>query len=215
MAYLCQNKYRYPKKSVGEACVGVAKEDTICMTIYSAIRFASNAYAGQYREDGSPSIEHPLAVLRLLWQCSMDLPLDVYIAAILHDILEDTTITYKDILEKAGHDVAAMVRMLTKDEAYYALPAPIREYAHLHRLQEISRAYPALPLIKMMDRLHNIQTARALSPGRRQRLFIETQEIYVPLFAEYLEKNPDLRGSSYHYCLERLAQSLFVTPALS
>lgn len=185
------------------------------MTIFAAIRFASGAHAGQCREDGTPYIEHPLAVLRLLWQCSMDLPFEAYVAAILHDVLEDTHVTYKGILETAGADVAAMVRALTKDHAYYALNPDVREYAYLHRLEEISAVYPSVLLIKMMDRLHNIQTAEALPLERRRRLFIETQEIYLPFFADCLHRKTHWYGTPFHYCLERLGHAVYTTPALS
>lgn len=183
------------------------------MTLYGAIHFASDAHMGQYREDGSPYIDHPLAVLRLLWQCSMDLPIEAYLAAILHDVLEDTSVTYEDVLAVAGAHVAAMVRALTKDDAYYALPSNTREYLYLSHIKKISLVYPSILLIKIMDRLHNIQTAQALPLGRRQRLLLETQEIYIPFFEGCLQGTPHPYDRLYHQSLQKLSRSAVLIPA--
>ncbi len=185
------------------------------MSIYAALHLANRAHAGQTREDGSPYIDHPLAVLRLLWQCSIDLPAEAYSAALLHDVLEDTQMTYEDLLASVGSEIAAVVRMLTKDETYYALPKNMREHVYLRRLKEASSSYPYIVLIKIADRLHNIQTSDALSPERRQRLLIETQEIYLPFFESCLRKNPEELRGPFYKGFSRLTHSLFLTPALS
>ncbi len=178
------------------------------MSLSDAIRLATRAHAGQYRDDGSPYIDHPLAVLSLLWQCNIDLPLEACIAAVLHDALEDTTMTYDDILRHAGSEVATVVRVLTKGDEYYALPQGVRERAYLHRIAEVSKIYPYTLLLKMVDRLHNISTARGLAPAKRQRLFTETRDIYVPFLASYIEKNPHRLRRSYLHCMHHLTQSL-------
>lgn len=184
------------------------------MNLHDAIRLASRAHAGQYRDDGSPYIEHPLAVLDILWHCSIDLPLEASLAAVLHDALEDTSVTYEDILRNAGSEVATVVRALTKDDAYYSLPRGIRECMYLHRIGEVNKIYPYTLLLKMIDRLHNISTAQALPLARRQRLFMETRDIYLPFLESHLEKYPHQLRSSYLYCILQLSRILKITPSI-
>lgn len=178
------------------------------MTLFSAIRLATKAHQGQIRLDGSPYIEHPLAVLSLLWDLSLDLPLNVCVTAVLHDVLEDTDMNYEDLHGYAGDDVAAVVRVLTKDALYYSLPEGRRESMYLERICAANTIYPYTLLIKMADRLHNIQTADHLSVLRRQKLLRETTELYVPLVEKILPDLPEKLRPIYERCACRLNDAL-------
>lgn len=159
------------------------------MTLYTAIHLAERAHASQKREDGSPFLEHPLTVLRLLWKLDLDLPLAAYMAAVLHDVLEDTATTYEDVLLSVGAEVAAVVRALSKDDVYYSMPRGVRERMYLKRIAAVNKTYGYTLLIKMADRLHNILTSKALATDKQERLIDETKTIYVPFLQEYLEEN--------------------------
>jgi guanosine-3',5'-bis(diphosphate) 3'-pyrophosphohydrolase len=178
------------------------------MSLFDAIRLATRAHAGQTREDGSAYIEHPLTVLRLLWRFNLDLPLEAYIAAILHDALEDTHVTYEELHLFAGSDIAAVVRVLTKDDTYYALPQSMRELVYLKRIASINQMYPYALLIKMADRLHNLSTCAALPIQRRKRLLHETQTIYLPFLQSHILKTDSAIRESYQQCAENMERIL-------
>lgn len=181
------------------------------MTLYKAIHLAERAHVSQKRDDGSPFLEHPLTVLRLLWKLDLDLPLEAYMAAVLHDVLEDTPTTYEDVLLSAGAEVAAVVRALSKDDVYYNMPRGVRERMYLKRIAAVNKTYGYTLLIKMVDRLHNILTSSALAPDRQQRLWEETKTIYLPFLQEYLQENAVPFSHSYQKISYKLDSILTVT----
>ncbi|HVW66629.1 MAG TPA: HD domain-containing protein [Candidatus Peribacteraceae bacterium] len=178
------------------------------MTLFSAIRLAAKAHRGQMRLDGTPYIEHPLAVLELLWEISLDLPPNVYTTAILHDVLEDTDVTYEELHECAGSDIAAVVRVLTKDNLYYNLPTVRREKMYLDRIRAANAIYPYTLLIKLVDRLHNIRTADVLSEERKWKLLRETRGLYLPLAERLLGDLPHNLRPIYLRCMDQLNDAL-------
>jgi guanosine-3',5'-bis(diphosphate) 3'-pyrophosphohydrolase len=144
-----------------------------------AYRVAAEAHDGQVRKSGEPFIEHPLAVAEIL----ADLRLDTttLTAALLHDTVEDTEITLGRIQEAFGEDVARIVDGLTKLDR---LEFRTRELAQAENVRKMIVAMAGdirVLLIKLADRLHNMRTVEALSPGRQRRMATETLEIYAPL----------------------------------
>ena len=144
-----------------------------------AYRVAEEAHEGQVRKSGEPFIEHPLAVAEIL----ADLRLDTttLTAALLHDTVEDTEVTLARIQQGFGEDVARIVDGLTKLDR---LEFRTRELAQAENVRKMIVAMAGdirVLLIKLADRLHNMRTVQALSPGKQRRMATETLEIYAPL----------------------------------
>jgi GTP diphosphokinase / guanosine-3',5'-bis(diphosphate) 3'-diphosphatase len=144
-----------------------------------AYRVAEEAHEGQVRKSGEPFIEHPLAVAEIL----ADLRLDTttLTAALLHDTVEDTEVTLGRIQQGFGDDVARIVDGLTKLDR---LEFRTRELAQAENVRKMIVAMAGdirVLLIKLADRLHNMRTVQALSPGKQHRMATETLEIYAPL----------------------------------
>lgn len=178
------------------------------MSLFSAIRLALRMHAGQLRCDGNPSVEHPLSVLQILWRISLDLPPPAYLAGVLHDVLEDSDMTYELLLEVAGSEVAAVVRVLTKDAAYYSAPVAERESLYLDRICASTRIYPYALLVKMVDRLHNLSTAEFLPEYKRKILFEETEKIYLPCLQEHIESGNEKLRETYITCFDYLSAAI-------
>jgi GTP pyrophosphokinase len=144
-----------------------------------AYRVAEAAHEGQRRLSGEPYIEHPVAVARIL----ADLRLDTttLAAALLHDTVEDTTITHDRIRTEFGDDVAHIVDGLTKLDR---LQFRTRELAQAENVRKMIVAMSGdirVLLIKLADRLHNMRTLSALPAHKQQRIATETLEIHAPL----------------------------------
>jgi guanosine-3',5'-bis(diphosphate) 3'-pyrophosphohydrolase len=144
-----------------------------------AYNAAERAHEGQTRKSGEPFIEHPLAVAGIL----ADLRLDTttLAAALLHDTVEDTHVTLEQIDSEFGDDVSHIVDGLTKLDR---LEFQTRELAQAENVRKMIVAMAGdirVLLIKLADRLHNMRTVDALSPGRQRRMATETLEIYAPL----------------------------------
>lgn len=143
-----------------------------------ALEFAAKAHSGEKREDGTPYILHPLAVARILAEWRADR--DTIIAALLHDVLEDTPVRKPEILMEFGRHVATLVEGVTKfTEADLTTELPLdRKIETLRRLFEVMRLDVRSILIKLADRLHNIQTIDVLPSERRRRFALETLMVY-------------------------------------
>ncbi|HEV8087451.1 MAG TPA: bifunctional (p)ppGpp synthetase/guanosine-3',5'-bis(diphosphate) 3'-pyrophosphohydrolase [Actinomycetota bacterium] len=145
----------------------------------SAYQTAEAAHAGQRRLSGEPFIEHPLAVAQIL----ADLRLDTTTleAGLLHDTVEDTTVSLETIQAEFGEDVAEIVDGLTKLDK---LQFQTRELAQAENVRKMIVAMAGdirVLLIKLADRLHNMRTLSALAPAKQRRVATETLEIYAPL----------------------------------
>ena len=144
-----------------------------------AYQRAEEAHEGQLRLSGEPFIEHPLAVARIL----ADLRLDTTTleAALLHDTVEDTSITLEQLQAEFGEDVAEIVDGLTKLDK---LQFQTRELAQAENVRKMIVAMAGdirVLLIKLADRLHNMRTVTALAPAKQRRMATETLDIYAPL----------------------------------
>jgi GTP pyrophosphokinase len=145
----------------------------------AAYQTAEAAHAGQRRLSGEPFIEHPLAVAQIL----ADLRLDTTTleAGLLHDTVEDTTVSLETIQTEFGEDVAEIVDGLTKLDK---LQFQTRELAQAENVRKMIVAMAGdirVLLIKLADRLHNMRTLSALAPAKQRRVATETLEIYAPL----------------------------------
>ncbi len=147
--------------------------------IADAIQFAEAAHQGQSRASGEPYIAHPLAVASILADLKMDAP--TIVAAMLHDVVEDTSYTVADIEARFGQEVAQLVDGVTKLDR---LEVRTREEEQAENLRKMLLAMAKdirVILIKLADRLHNMRTLKHLTADRVQRIARETMDIYAPL----------------------------------
>jgi guanosine-3',5'-bis(diphosphate) 3'-pyrophosphohydrolase len=141
--------------------------------------FSSEAHCSQKRIEGSPYIEHPLAVASILADMKMDI--GTIAAGLLHDTVEDTETTVKDIRDLFGKEVAFLVEGLTK---LSRMEFMTREEAQAENFRKMLLAMSEdlrIILIKFADRLHNMRTLQHLSANKQHRIALETLEIYAPI----------------------------------
>jgi len=153
--------------------------------IRKAYEWADAAHVGVTRASGEPYIEHCLQTARTV----ADLGLDVstIAASLLHDVVEDSSVSRQDLEEEFGAEVASLVDGVTKlkqiDELSQAGPARIAP----ERAESLRKMFLAMAddvrvvIIKLADRLHNMRTLWALRPDQQQRIAAETLEIFAPL----------------------------------
>ena len=147
--------------------------------IRKAYDFSQKHHAGQTRASGEPYLVHPLEVALVLAEMKMD---PVAIAAgLLHDSVEDTSVTVVDIRKEFGEQVAHIVEGVTKISK---IDFATREEAQAENLRKMMLAMVddiRVVLIKLADRLHNMRTLEHLDPERQQKIAKETLEIFAPI----------------------------------
>ncbi len=147
--------------------------------IEKAWQFASQYHSGQKRSSGEPYMSHPLAVARILAGMRMDV---VSIeTGLLHDIVEDTTVTTADIQKNFGDEVARCVDGVTKLSKINFFSAEDRQAESYRKMLLAMVNDIRVIIVKLADRLHNMRTLGYLSPERRERIARETLEIYAPI----------------------------------
>ena len=147
--------------------------------VESAYAFSDAAHHGQFRKSGEPYITHPLAVASILSEWRLDA--QGLCAALLHDVMEDTTVTKAEIEKRFGYAVAAMVDGLSKLDQ---IEFESREHAEAESFRKMLLAMAQdvrVILIKLADRLHNMRTLDAMLPEQRKRIAKETLDIYAPI----------------------------------
>ena len=144
-----------------------------------AAEFGADAHRGQKRISGEPYIAHPVAAAEILAQLRVD-P-DTIVAAILHDVIEDTPIAKEQIAAQFGQSVAEIVDGVTKlDQIQFKS----REEAQAESFRKMVLAMVRdlrVILVKLADRTHNMRTIDSVSPARRRAIARETLEIYAPI----------------------------------
>ncbi|MBU1992365.1 RelA/SpoT family protein, partial [Patescibacteria group bacterium] len=174
------------KKSDGLELKEIIKEITSYLPKFDsekfkkAFGFAKSAHKGQKRKDDSPYIVHPVATASVLADLHADE--DTLIAALLHDVPEDTKKTIEDIEKTFGKQVSFLVDGITKlSKVYYRHDMAERQVESLKKLLIHSAKDPRVILIKLADRLHNMRTLKHVRPDKQMRIAKETKEIYVPM----------------------------------
>ncbi len=148
--------------------------------IRAAYTFAEEAHAGQLRKSGEPYVTHPLEAAMLLTELRVDQ--NTLIAALLHDVPEDTSKTLEDIKALFGDDVGNLVAGVTKlAKVKYQLNMEQYQVDCLRKMLLMLSEDLRVILIKLADRLHNMRTLMAVRPEKRVRIAKETLEIYAPL----------------------------------
>ncbi len=147
--------------------------------IEKAYQFSGKAHEGQYRDSGEPYISHPLAVAGILADWHLD-P-QALMAALLHDVMEDTNVSKAEISRHFGKPVAELVDGLSKlDKIEFQSQQDAQAENFRKMLLAMARDVRVI-LIKLADRLHNMRTLGAVPPAKRRRVSRETLEIYAPI----------------------------------
>ena len=147
--------------------------------IEAAYELAKKAHEGQTRSSGDPYISHPIEVAVILVGLGMDS--DTIIGGLLHDVVEDTTVTLEDIEKQFGGDVAELVDGVTK---LANIPYSSRAEQQAENVRKMLLAMAKdvrVVIIKLADRLHNMRTLDYRIPEKQRVKSLETMEIYAPL----------------------------------
>ncbi|MDP2693460.1 MAG: bifunctional (p)ppGpp synthetase/guanosine-3',5'-bis(diphosphate) 3'-pyrophosphohydrolase [Gallionella sp.] len=147
--------------------------------VREAIAFSHAAHQGQTRQSGDPYVSHPLAVARILTTLHLDA--QAIIAALLHDVVEDTDVTSEQVAGKFGKPVAELVDGLSKLDR---IQFETREDAQAENFRKMLLAMARdvrVILIKLADRLHNMRTLESMAHDKCERIARETIEIYAPI----------------------------------
>jgi len=141
--------------------------------------FANEGHKNQKRKSGEPYITHPLQVAIYLSEINLDI--ETIIAALLHDLIEDTDITYEDIKSKFGNEIADIVDGVTKlDKIKYNSTEEAKADAIRKMVIAMSRDIRVL-ILKLADRLHNIKTIEFHNEWKQEKIASETLYVYAPL----------------------------------
>lgn len=160
--------------------------------VKKAIYFAKEYHFGQTRQSGEPYYSHPLEVASMV--CDYLVETDLIITSILHDTLEDTALDYATITEYFGEIVAEQVQDLTRVK-------PFGKITSADVLKQLwKQKKHNLLLLKLVDRLHNMQTIFAKSPEKQRKIANETLQYFLAL-SEILEL-PELAKVLYTTCYE-------------
>jgi GTP pyrophosphokinase/guanosine-3',5'-bis(diphosphate) 3'-pyrophosphohydrolase len=147
--------------------------------VHRAYELASAAHEGQLRLTGEPYICHPLSVALILAGMRMDV--HGIMAAIMHDVIEDTLISKEELADKFGEEVAELVDGVTK---LGRIDSKSRAEAQAQNVRKMFLAMVKdlrVIMVKLADRLHNMQTLDTMASHKRRRIAAETLDIYAPI----------------------------------
>ncbi len=147
--------------------------------IYSAYLVGAEAHEGQLRVSGEPYISHPVAVARILAEMRMDSK--SIIAAILHDVIEDTPTLKEHLAEQFGEEVAELVDGVSKLTQIDFRSKAEAQAENFRKMMLAMVKDIRVIIIKLADRLHNMRTLDAMRPDKRRRIALETMDIYAPI----------------------------------
>lgn len=173
--------------------------------IYKAYNYAKEAHSGQKRESGDDYIVHPLAVSYILAQMHADS--ETLAAALLHDVIEDTDITFADIKREFGEEIAYLVDGVTKFTHLNTNSKDEFLATNLRRIIVSIREDARIIIIKLVDRLHNMRTIEYKKADRQKEIALQTLEIYVPL-AYYIGAY-EIKSELENFCLMYLKPDIY------
>ncbi|MDD5594285.1 MAG: bifunctional (p)ppGpp synthetase/guanosine-3',5'-bis(diphosphate) 3'-pyrophosphohydrolase [Candidatus Margulisbacteria bacterium] len=153
------------------------KADTA--VVEKAYEFAAQVHRDHKRLSGDPYITHPLAVANILADLEQDSK--TIAAALLHDVVEDGEVTTKQLAEKFGPEIAKMVEGVTKLSQFSFTGREERQAENFRKMFVAMGEDYRIIIIKLADRLHNMQTLQFLSPDKQIETAIETRDIFAPL----------------------------------
>jgi len=144
-----------------------------------AYEIAKKYHDTQYRKSGEPFVSHPLEVAKILAEIELDQT--SIIAAILHDLIEDTEFTYEKVKKEFGATAANIINGVTKLDKIVFSSREERQVENLRKMIIAMSEDVRIILIKLADRLHNMRTLSSVSKEKRQLKAIETLEVYAPI----------------------------------
>lgn len=171
--------------------------------VLAACDYADLAHDGVTRKSGEPYILHPIAVSCIL--AHMRLDAQTLMAALLHDVIEDTEFTKEDITTKFGRTVAELVDGVTK--LSHSSDKEYNKAASFRKILQATLQDPRVIIIKLADRYHNMTTLGALRPDKRARIAQETYDVFVPM-ARLVGMN-EMGDNLEHLCYQNLDLDMF------
>jgi len=149
------------------------------LVLQKAYVFAGKAHKGQVRRSGEPYLSHPLEVTDYL--ADMKLDKTTLVAALLHDVLEDTDATAAEIRENFGKEVADLVAGVTKISRVQEVSPEVRRAETIRKIILAMTDDIRIIFIKLADRIHNLKTLRHLDEERQRQIARETLDVYAPI----------------------------------
>ena len=145
-----------------------------------AYAYAMSAHGEQFRASGDPYFAHPLEVAAILAELKLDVP--TIVTALLHDTIEDTHVTFEDVAQKFGTEIAELVDGVTKLSKLELFSERTRQAENFRKLMLAMSNDIRVLLVKLADRLHNMRTLHHIPDrDKRRRIAQETLDIYAPL----------------------------------
>ena len=153
--------------------------DDECTQVLKAFELADKAHEGQFRASGEPYIMHPLAVADILAHLQIDHI--TLMAALMHDVVEDTSYSKEDLEEMFGSEVAFLVDGVTKLNQFQYETKEDRQMENYRKMILAMAKDVRVVVIKLGDRLHNMRTLKHMRSDKQKRIAKETLEIFAPL----------------------------------
>lgn len=153
--------------------------DDECDQVLKAFELADKAHEGQFRASGEPYIMHPLAVADILAHLQIDHI--TLMAALMHDVVEDTSYSKEDLEEMFGSEVAFLVDGVTKLNQFQYETKEDRQMENYRKMILAMAKDVRVVVIKLGDRLHNMRTLKHMRSDKQKRIAKETLEIFAPL----------------------------------
>ena len=147
--------------------------------VREAYDFAEKHHEGQKRNSGEDYIVHPFNVALILAEMNMDI--STIIAGLLHDTIEDTEVTYEDVKERFGEEVAILVEGVTKLKMLSYQTKQEKQAENIRKMVLAMAKDIRVVIVKFADRLHNMRTLEYMTPEKKHDKALETIEIYAPL----------------------------------
>ncbi|MQW92869.1 HD domain-containing protein [Acinetobacter wanghuae] len=171
--------------------------------VLAACDYADMAHDGITRKSGEPYVLHPIAVASIL--AHMRLDTETLMAALLHDVIEDTEFNKDDITETFSRTVAELVDGVTK--LSHSSDKEFNKAASFRKILQATLQDPRVIIVKLADRYHNMTTLEALRPDKRARIAKETFEIFVPM-ARLVGMN-EMADNLEHLCYQNLDLDMY------
>lgn len=168
--------------------------------LLKAYEVAAEAHSSQVRDSGVPYITHPVRVALILAE-DLEMDFETIVAGILHDVIEDSDITYSDLESRFGSNIAALVDGVTKLSRLSERSRTEQQAHNLHKMFLAMAKDIRVVIIKLADRLHNMRTLENVSDEKKERTSRETMEIYAPLASRLGMYNikKELEDISFYY----------------
>ncbi len=154
-------------------------QQTDLSLIVKAYNFGNEAHSGQLRNSGEKFFIHPVNVAIILAELNMDT--STIIAGLLHDVIEDTPITYDDVGKEFGYEIADLVEGVTKLKKIEYKTKQENQAENLRKMVLAMSKDIRVIIVKLADRLHNMRTLEYMTPEKKKEKALETLEIYAPL----------------------------------